>query len=207
VPALPDRVTVLTCLGCGGMGRQERCDACTEHRLPLVGDVAYRALLEVARGSDERGARLATAVRAFAESDLDLAGLRRRARAALRAEPAPAPLDEPDVVVGWWCDRCGNVDLPQPCIGVCVWRPVEWVHHARYEQARAPLDAERELRRFLSLAAAAAPRAGREARHREALRARARAVLSAEASRSGADRGCTAGRGTAAGCSTCAPGG
>jgi hypothetical protein len=26
MPALPDRVTALTCIGCAAMGRQERCE-------------------------------------------------------------------------------------------------------------------------------------------------------------------------------------
>jgi hypothetical protein len=42
VVTLPDRVTVLTCIGCGAIGREERCDGdCSEHKLLLVSAVDY----------------------------------------------------------------------------------------------------------------------------------------------------------------------
>ncbi|WP_169542251.1 hypothetical protein [Solirubrobacter soli] len=160
----PDRVTVLTCIGCGGMGRQEQCDVCTEHKLPLVAAAEFDALAEVVCE------RIALVER-FAESDEPFDMLRAQARDAVVADALP----EPDVVVGWWCDRCGNVDLPQLCIGVCVWQPAEWVNLRLYEPV---LHAERALTRFLRLAAAVTPRPGLEERNREALRAQARSLVS-----------------------------
>ena len=189
---LPDRVTVLTCIGCGGMGRQERCEgACSEHRLPLVSADQHDGLLRAASVAQGRAARLAPVVRALAgfEARPDdpraaLDGLREDARRALHEAGPGVPPDagvEPDTVVGWWCAECNNVDLPQPCIGVCVWRPADWVNLAAHERQRAPaephLRAERALTRFLFRLATVIPREGQWARNWEALREQARDVL------------------------------
>ncbi len=186
--ALPDRVTVLTCIGCGAMGRQERCDgACAEHKLVLVRAADHEELLRAAAAA----AGLRAVAEAFAAASgrdprEELTALRERARRALRdAGPPPERTDwEPDTVTGWWCHRCGNVDLPQPCIGVCVWRPAEWVNAAVYEreQVRAApaLRAARALRRFAARAAAVNPREGQWERNRDALRTQARAALAGD---------------------------
>ena len=66
---LPDRVTVLTCIACGAMGREERCDGdCSEHKLVLVNAVDYDELLRAAHAARVRAARLASAVRPFADA-------------------------------------------------------------------------------------------------------------------------------------------
>src|SRR4051794_19224299 len=176
---LPERVTVLTCIGCGGMGREERCEgACAEHKLVLVRAGDYDALLTAAEAARAAADQLASVAGAFAEHRRgepreELTELRRLARRAVRdAEPVP-PADwaAPDTVTGWWCDRCGNVDMPQPCIGVCVWRPAEWVNVAVYERqlslAAPVLRAASSLRRFVTRAAAAQPREGQWLRNRE----------------------------------------
>lgn len=181
--ALPDRVTVLTCIGCGAMGRQERCErGCSEHKLVLVGADDYEALLR-ARARSER---LAAVARRFVESNADprdaLRDLRVDARQALRdAGPDPGATDwaSPNTVTGWWCASCGNVDMPQPCLGVCVWRPAEWVNHALYERQLPHLRAARALQRFTAQAAAVVPRDGQWERNRTALHAQARAALEA----------------------------
>ncbi len=62
--------------------------------------------------------------------------LRRDARGALVRIGPLGPDGEwatPDVHIGWWCAECGNVDAPQPCLGVCIWRPTEWVNAALYD--------------------------------------------------------------------------
>lgn len=188
--ALPDRVTVLTCIGCGAMGRQERCEGdCAEHKLVLVGAADYRELMIAADAGRASAERLAEVARAFAREDRGepreaLLQLRRRARLALRdAGPAlePVNLRSPATVTGWWCHRCGNVDLPQPCIGVCVWRPAEWVNVDLYERGLAAaepvLRAADALRRFVARAAAVSSRDGQWARNRQALGDQARAAL------------------------------
>jgi hypothetical protein len=56
----------------------------------------------------------------------------------------------------------GGIDAPQPCLGIWVWRPVEWVAAERYvearEKAQAALAEERRLRTLLRRAAAVTPR-------------------------------------------------
>jgi hypothetical protein len=184
---LPDRVTVLTCLGCGAMGRQERCGGnCTEHKLVLVSAADYDALIAAERAAGERTARLAPVARRLAEAEpmpLDPRGallrLRDEARRALRdAGRAPDP-GRPNTVTGWWCHRCGNVDLPQPCIGVCVWRPQDWVNATRLELAEPTFEAARALDRFLARVAAVTPAPGKWQSNWAALQAQARAALHA----------------------------
>jgi hypothetical protein len=190
--ALPDRVTVLTCIGCGAMGREERCDGdCSEHKLVLVSAVDHDELLHAADAARVHAARLASAVRPFADADgrpgdpgQVLLALRDGARRALRDGGRVEPRTDwasPATVIGWWCAQCGNVDMPQPCIGVCVWRPADWVSLALYERrlglAEPDLRAERSLSGFLARAAAVTPRAGEGQRNLDAFSAQARTVL------------------------------
>ncbi len=166
------------------MGRQERCEGdCTEHRLVLVSEEDYDAMLAAAAGARAQAERLAPLVRRFVETrDARAAvlALREDARRALRDEDS---LDwtRPDTVTAWWCDRCGNADMPQPCLGVCVWRPANWVGAALFERrlelAEPDLRAARALRRFLARVAHLTPRAGQWERNREALRAQAHEAL------------------------------
>jgi hypothetical protein len=183
--ALPERVTVLTCIGCGAMGREQRCVNCSEHKLELVSATDYEQMLTAAGDARDRAEQLAPTVRHFAEiapeavMDTDRALLRERAREVLQR--APHVLDAPDSAVdsvtGWWCAECGNVDLPQPCIGVCVWRPAEWINLGLYEQQRRLAEpwwrADRALSAFLSRARSVTPRPGQEARHWLAVREQA----------------------------------
>jgi hypothetical protein len=187
---LPDRVTVLTCIGCGAMGRQERCEGqCSEHRLVLVSGVDHEALLAAAAAARARAARLAPIAREAADAEgadprEALTALRESARRALRddgPEPERGDWSAPDTVTGWWCAECGNVDMPQPCIGVCIWRPADWINLAAYERqfalAEPALRGARSLRGFVARAAAVTPRDGQWERNRTALQAQARAAL------------------------------
>ena len=177
---LPDRVTVLACMACGAMGRQERCASCSEHKLVLVAE----AELDELRTAGAHAARLIEVAQPLEGAAPDpvaaLARLRDAARHALRE--APAEPGEPGTVTGWWCATCGNVDLPQPCIGVCVWQAPEWVSLALYERERRriqpQLDAARRLRGPLTRAAAIRPRPGHAAQNWQAL---ARATAAAPA--------------------------
>ena len=174
------------------MGREERCDGnCSEHKLVLVNAVDYDEMLGVASAARVRAARLASAVRVFADSHTQrgdpqetLLRLRDGARRALRDVGRDEPRtdwDSPVAVIGWWCARCGNVDMPQPCIGVCVWRPADWVRLALYERqlrlAEPHLRAGQSLRRFLVRAGAVTPRVGEWQRNLDAFRVQARAAL------------------------------
>jgi hypothetical protein len=67
---LPDRVTVLTCIGCGAMGREERCDGdCSEQKLLLVTAAGYDEMLSAADVALVRAARMVPVVRRFTEAD------------------------------------------------------------------------------------------------------------------------------------------
>ena len=204
VVSLPDRVTVLTCIGCGAMGREERCDGdCSEHKLLLVSAVDYDELLGAAHAARVRAARLASAVRDFADAHAQpgdprdaLLRLRDGARRAMRDGGRDEPRTDwasPATVTGWWCAHCGNVDMPQPCIGVCVWRPADWVNLALYERqlrlAEPDLRAARSLSGFLARVAAVTPRVGEWQRNLDAFRAQARAALEDFAPDSPAPRG------------------
>jgi len=159
--------------------------------LVLVNAVDYDEMLGVASAARVRAARLASAVRVFADSHTQrgdpqetLLRLRDGARRALRDVGRDEPRtdwDSPVAVIGWWCARCGNVDMPQPCIGVCIWRPAAWVNLALYERqlrlAEPGLRAARSLSGFLARVAAVTPRAGQWRRNWGALQAQARAAL------------------------------
>ncbi len=149
-PTLPDRITVPTCIACGAMGREERCfGECSEHRLPLIAAADFDALQAAARSAQAELALLEPIVRTLVhetppESSCPEAYRALRGDARLVLERVP-PRDRhrdwsaPDRVVGWWCAECGNVDAPQPCLGVCIWRPLEWVSASSYaaEHARS----------------------------------------------------------------------
>ena len=73
-------------------------------------------------------------------------------RQVLRHHPAVHPHETdatpPDqLATAWWCAECGGIDTPQPCLGVCVWRPIDWVNRSRYEQLRELAASERETER------------------------------------------------------------
>jgi hypothetical protein len=110
-----------------------------------------------------------------------------RARSALRrysgADEEEVELQEPaEPATTWWCAECGGIDAPQPCLGICIWRPVEWVNRAVYEQQRERVLAARatELRmsRLLRRLASVTPRHGQWERGWRVLQAEAQEALS-----------------------------
>jgi hypothetical protein len=191
----PERVTVPTCIGCGAMERWGTCEAgCSEHRLELVSAAEFDAL-EVGRSAVR--ARLG-ACRPVAEA---LAGAepgpegwqaayRASQRAALavlsRHQPSHGSDEPAEHVTTWWCAECGGIDAPQPCLGICVWRPADWVNRTAYEAARSRAagerDVERAMVRLLRRVACVTPREGHWERNWRALHADAREALRASAS-------------------------
>jgi hypothetical protein len=146
-------------LGCGA-----------EERLDLVAAEEHDELVASERESQARVEALREAVRPLTVQPIDAESayraLQASARTVLRGQPAPPPLPEPArVFTTWWCPRCGGVDAPQPCLGICVWRPFDWVAAEDHEQLRSQLrDAfaeERRLRELLRRAATVTPRSGR----------------------------------------------
>lgn len=189
---LPDRITVLTCLGCGAMGREARCEGdCSEHKLLLVDAGDFDALQSAAQLARQRTAALKPIALALLDSHPSeqactdaYRALRAVAHTALKATE---PYDDhgdwqaPPAQTGWWCAQCGNVDAPQPCIGVCVWRQTEWVNLTLYQagldRAAEDFRAAPEIGRLLDRLVAVTPHAGRCQDNWRVLQAEARATL------------------------------
>lgn len=174
----PARLAIPTCAGCGAMREYESCTgSCSERRLELVSAGDYDTLTVAGAARRARIAAYTDVVEELALSDPGpdqlrsaYEGLRESARSALRhhgPELGSGDEDPPasvDTVVVWRCPECGGLDAPQPCIGVCVWRPVEWVSAELWgsERARSLVDRRRErsLAGLLGRLAFATPREG-----------------------------------------------
>lgn len=184
-----------TCIGCGAMARWGTCDtACSEHRLELVSAADFDAL-EVERSAVRAcvgACRPVVEMLAGTEPGPDgwQAAYRASQRAALAVLRRHESHDDSDEraehVTTWWCAECGGIDAPQPCLGVCVWRPADWVNRTGYEAARSRAagerDAERAMVRVLRRVALVTPREGHWERNWRALHADAREALRASAS-------------------------
>ncbi len=101
----------------------------------------------------------------------------KRLRMTHASETAPLVLD------AWRCIGCGRIEGPQPCIGVCQDRKVQFVYAAEHTQALARL-AEAESRRgalesLVRRLATTRPRAGEWERSYRALQDEARRALAA----------------------------
>ena len=184
VASPPAEVTLSTCIGCGAMTLPGSCPGgcAQERRLELVGAVELDELTALTERAEARAEALAAVVAALLAQPAprdDGAQAAETARGALAAngtveprlrELATTPI-EPEV--GWWCPRCGGVDAPQPCLGVCIRTPVRWAdaRRARAMQARALAVVGRtgRLRGVLSLVAHTHPQPGQAARHWRAL--------------------------------------
>jgi hypothetical protein len=178
------------------MGRFGTCvGGCGEQKLELVPAVQYETL-----AADESSCRVRAEAFAAVAEELALRQPRAEewepayrsaqdmARIALRRYPEVEAQDvdgdEPlDCATVWWCAECGGIDAPQPCLGICVWRSVEWVNGIQYlEQRTGALverDTEQRLRGLVRLVAAVTPRAGQWERGWGALGAQARASFPA----------------------------
>lgn len=74
----------------------------------------------------------------------------------------------------WQCIGCGKIDAPQPCVGICQDRKVEFVHAEAYDQLQARTS---ELESVLRLFATTMPRNGEWQRSYLAMQDRARRLL------------------------------
>jgi hypothetical protein len=190
----PAEVTLATCIGCGALTLPGRCpEGCAQERklelVPAAELSELTALTEAAEGhADALRAAVIAVARYEPGHDGDMPDPA-RARAALATDGHVDPrlrdlVSRPiEPVVSWWCPRCGGVDAPQPCLGVCIRTPVAWANaqHARETQARAAalLDRNDELRAVLILVAHTHPRPGEGARHWDVVRRRATLALAA----------------------------
>ena len=178
---LTRHLPVATCIGCGARSHEAQCaDGCTDRPLDLVDVDDLVAIATRAEALEERVAALCETVRALAEDDpVDLTVVQERARAAVLIAVPEAP--EPEVIEGWGCPRCGRVDAPQPCLGICIRRPGLVADVAEYreyaDRARSLAGTDRALTAFAHVVGGVRPRPGRERQTVESLRSRARQLL------------------------------
>lgn len=166
---------------------------CTEQKLELVPAGQYDRLTALAADARLRAQAfrlvaetLATRHPGAHECENAYRSIQQAARIALRRYQNDHAQDQDcdeaaEVATTWWCAGCGGIDAPQPCLGICIWRRVEWVNAARYEHERTRALAEREteqrLRLLLRLVASVTPRDGQWQPGWSALAARARRTL------------------------------
>jgi hypothetical protein len=191
----PARLAIPTCAGCGSLREFPTCAGiCSEHKLELVSGGEYDALAAAAAARRVRiGAlqevvdELARAAPAGPRWDDDYRTARETARAALRRVRREARATEDDLpaadrLIVWRCPDCGGLDFPQPCIGVCIWRPADWVQAAVYGSERARALDERQLEHaligLLDRVAFVTPNRGEAERNWRALSSQARQLRS-----------------------------
>lgn len=181
--AAPDRLTIPTCIGCGAMSLPARCEGgCgPERKLELVAASELDALIDLEQASRARAQALRSVLSRFLAAPdgpppdgspaLARAALRRHGREWAAASRALEAEVEP--VVAWWCERCGGLDAPAPCLGVCLRRSAQWASldalRRRREVAARRLEDEQRLAGAVRALALTHPRPGREAQHAEAL--------------------------------------
>ena len=178
------------------MGRFGTCDrGCGEQKLELVPAVQCDMLAALACssrvGAEAFGAvaeELALRQPSAEEWEPAYRSLQNIARITLRRYPEvdaqDIDCDEPvEFATTWWCAECGGIGAPQPCLGICVWRSVEWVNSTSYLEQRAGALAERDtarrLRALVRRVASVTPRAGHWERGWRALEAHAQELFQA----------------------------
>jgi len=177
---------VATCIACGARSRYDECPGgCDDVPIDLV-DAA--ALVPLERALERLGARLRGLRRlaeslAAADEERPWPELRTHAREALLEHADPPRSAESEIVEAWGCPTCGRIDAPQPCLGVCVRRPVPMVEARCLHEVTARLSAaqadDARLSALARLVAGITPHAGQVERTRAALRDRARGALEA----------------------------
>lgn len=169
---LRERVVVSACIACGTRFRDGDCPGgCTDVPLELVDAGPVDELAAHVGGLRRR----VEGLRALAEEPaLPAEALREHARAALRAAVPPRDRDV-RVVEAWGCPACGRIDALQPCLGVCLRRPLLMADAGEYRRLATVADAlaeeDRGLTRAALLIANVRARAGHEQSTDAALRA------------------------------------
>jgi ferredoxin len=148
-PLVPDRMTLVRCIGCGAIDPSRDCLAiCDDHALELVEADRHDRAEQRARAAATAAEALGAVVRAIANAAPDgdgrvaYAALRDDARYALRiaaaaTEPSEEAAEDDGVVRAWGCAACGRVEAPQPCLGICVRHPVDFVRADLHRHALA----------------------------------------------------------------------
>jgi len=172
----------------------ETCETtCTDCKLEIVSAGEYDELTAAATA---RRARIDAFFEVSAELDRDnpdsdgwqtaYEATRESARSALRqfggeARDAAADMPVPaESLIVWRCPECGGLDSPQECIGICIWRPSEWVNVSLYRAQRSQAELERGIERsllgLLSKLTFVRPHEGEWERNWRALQAEARLI-------------------------------
>jgi hypothetical protein len=138
------------------------CEAvCSERKCELVsgGDYDDLAGATAACGVRIRGflpvvQEMAHAAPGQGDWEVLYESLQGRARALLtaagpRAAQVIAAMSSPETMVVWRCPQCGGLEATQPCIGVCIWRALDWVAATAFERERARALQEIELEHSL----------------------------------------------------------
>lgn len=181
---LAGHLAVPTCIGCGARHRDGEClESCSDVALDLVDVADLQTLLAATQAREIRIAALyELAEMVVAGPPVDWTALRDRAGAALRL-PTPDLPDVPEIEViqAWGCPRCGRVDAPQPCLGVCIFRPRAVADAREYRQvaprAEQVATADRALSGIARLISIVTPRPGQEEATFAAVRARIHSAL------------------------------
>jgi len=193
VVEVPVRISISTCVGCGSMREFATCDGiCRERKLELVMGGDYDELVTEAAASRSRiqaflpiVAELAGAPPRRADPSVPYESLRGRARVLLKAAAPPVRVTiaatSAETTAVWRCPDCGGLEETQPCIGVCIWRQVDWVELSAFEsertQALKDIEFERVLLALLTRFARVRPREGEWKPNWLAFQAQARLVL------------------------------
>jgi hypothetical protein len=149
VPERLGRVDVATCIACGARTRLGTCEhGCDDRPLDIVEGAAVDSEVERAAALDRRVVALRGVLDDFASHGA-WEESRAHAREALAIAVGPAPA-RPEVVPAWGCPECGRVDAPQPCLDVCIRRPVEMTDAAEYDEVAARTRELDDLDRRLS---------------------------------------------------------
>jgi hypothetical protein len=177
------------------MRELESCPGiCRECKVELVSGGEYDECAAAAAACRIRIRVLLPVVEELASAEPRRAGwrelyesVRERGRVVLRAAGRPSfqasdgEASSAETTVVWRCPDCGGLEATQPCIGVCIWRPLEWVEAAAFATARAQalrdLELERSLFDLVARFVRVTPRDGEWERNWRAFQRQARIVL------------------------------
>jgi hypothetical protein len=147
--------------------------------LDLVEAFELDQVLARTRALEGRVRELSRALRTVVDRN-DWAAARAIGRDALALEVPPAR-GPAAVIAAWGCPECGRIDAPQPCLDVCIRRPVEVADAEEYRRGTARelalAERERELTDAVRLLVHVSPRPGHEATTEAELTTRVRVAL------------------------------
>lgn len=163
---LPDCLTLWRCIGCGAMGSVEQCTgSCAYQKLDVVGAQDHGDFLAHFGAINDQARRLESVVRQIAalgeehpDQERAYRSLQMSARTliqsldhrAISARNAMVPEGERATV--WWCATCGQVEAPQPCLGICIRRNGDFVRSQDHDELAARVElAQRGAREMAAL--------------------------------------------------------